>query len=256
MLETANEIANMQLTPYGFRRVNEAPSSTVPGRVVETGTARLQLAGAWSKDEEGMEAMTIVAAHSVSHFFLEAVEDAKRARGVDATDGATRYLVGVLADFAHPDHRAGEALERPLTLLLDEALHSPDPADRFQRLRIIGDGVLYGCGFFGDHFEARGVDARYLHGLGTRAYGAASSMLRQGANEPGPDLFGELAEKFEALVEVVGEVADTTIAMGTESSSGLLRVYERWLKTGSERLASALTSRGVMPTRGSRGVIQ
>jgi hypothetical protein len=200
--------------------------------------------------------MTIVAARSVSHFFLEVVEDAKRARGVDATEGATRYLVGLLADFVHPDRRAGEALERPLTLLLDEALHAAHPAERFERLRTIGDGVLYGCGFFGDHFEARGVDAKYLHGLGTRAYGAASSMLRQGADDTGQDLFGELARKFEAFVEVVAEVADATTAMGTESSSGLLRVYERWLKTGSERLASALTSRGVMPTRGSRGVIQ
>jgi hypothetical protein len=200
--------------------------------------------------------MTIVAAQSVSHFFLEVVEDAKRARGVDATDSATRYLVGLLADFVHPDRRAGEALERPLTILLNEALHAPDPADRFERLRTIGDGVLYGCGFFGDHFEARGVDSKYLHGLGTRAYGAASSMLRHGATNGAPDLFGELAQKFGAFVAVVAEVADATIAMGTENPSGLLRVYERWLKTGSERLACALTSRGVMPTRGSRGVLQ
>jgi len=200
--------------------------------------------------------MAIVAARSVSNFFLEVVEDAKLARGVDATDSATRYLVGLLADFVHPDRRAGEALERPLTLLLDEALHAANPAERFERLRTIGDGILYGCGFFGDHFEARGVDSKYLHTLGTRAYGAAGSMLRQGANDTGPDLFEELARKFEAFVEVVAEVADATIAMGTESSSGLVRVYERWLKTGSDRLASALTSRGVMPTRGSRGVLQ
>ena len=123
--------------------------------------------------------MTIVAAHSVSHFFFEAVEDAMRVQRVDATDGATRYLVALLGDYVHPDRRAGEALERPLTLLFDEALHAPDPAERFQRLRTIGDGVLYGCGFFGDHFEARGVDAKYLRGLGTRAYGAAGSMLRR-----------------------------------------------------------------------------
>jgi hypothetical protein len=200
--------------------------------------------------------MPIVPAQSVSNFFLEVVEDAKRSCGVDATDGATRYLVALLVDFVHPDRWAGEALERPLTLLLEEALRAPDPAERFERLRTIGDGVLYGCGFFGDHFEARGVDARYLHTLGTRAYGAAGSMLRHGANDTGPDLFEELARKFEAFVDVVGEVADSTIAMGTESSTGLLRVYERWLKTGSERLASALTSRGVMPTRGARGVIQ
>jgi hypothetical protein len=208
--------------------------------------------------------MTILAANSVTGFFHEVVEDAMKARRVDATDGATRYLVALLSDYAHPGEEAGEALERPLTLLLDEALHVPDAGERFERLRVIGDGVLYGCGFFGDHFEARGVDPRYLHGLGTRAYGAASSMLRHGPvlahasadDEGGQDLFGELSEKFEAFVQVVAEVADATIAMGTASAGGLLRVYERWLKTGSERLASALTSRGVMPTRGARGVLQ
>lgn len=198
--------------------------------------------------------MAIVAAQSVKTFFGEVVEDALRARRVDATDGATQYLVGLLTDYAHPDNRAGEALERPLTLLLDEALRSVDPGERFERLRTIGDGILYGCGFFGDHFEARGVEPKYLHGLGTRAYGAASSMLRPRADESGQDLFAELARNFALFVDVLAEVADATIAMGNESSRGLLRVYERWLRTGSERLATALTSRGVMPTRGGKGL--
>jgi hypothetical protein len=198
--------------------------------------------------------MTILPAHSVSGFFNDVVEDAIKARRVEATDGATRYLVALLADYAHPANDASDALDRPLTLLLDEALRATDAAARFQRLRVIGDGVLYGCGFFGDHFEARGVDPKYLHVLGTRAYGAASSMLKQGQQEEGaPDLFGELAQKFGDFVQVVAEVADATIAMGTASSKGLLLVYERWLKTGSERLASALTSQGVMPTRGAKG---
>jgi hypothetical protein len=199
---------------------------------------------------------TIVTARSVSVFFGEVVEDAIKAKRVDATDGATHYLVSLLTDYAHPDTRSGEALDRPLTLLLDEALRVPDAAERFEKLRTLGDGVLYGCGFFGDHFEARGVDPRYLHGIGTRAYGAASSMLRAPGSEDTPDLFAELAEKFDAFVDVVAEVADATIAMSTESSRGLLKAYERWLKTGSGRLASALTSRGVMPTRGSRGILQ
>jgi len=206
--------------------------------------------------------MTIVAAKSVSHFFGEVVEDAMRSRRIDATDGATRYLVALLADYAHPDGRAEEALDRPVTLLFDEAVREANPAQRFERLRTLGDGVLYGCGFFGDHFEARGVDTKYLHGLGTRAYGAASSMLRQGADDssaaapvdgPGRDLFAELARNFDAFVDVLAEVADATIAMGAETPRGLLKVYERWLKTGSVRLATALTSRGVVPTRGPRG---
>jgi hypothetical protein len=55
---------------------------------------------------------------------------------------------------------------------------------------------------------------------------------------------------------VLTEVADATIAMGTETSRGLLKIYERWLKTGSERLATALTSQGVVPTRGRKGPLQ
>jgi hypothetical protein len=204
--------------------------------------------------------MTILAAHSVSHFFYEAVEDSLRLQRIDATDGAMRYLVGLLADYVHPDRRAGEALERPLTLLFDEALHVPDRGERFQRLRVIGDSVLYGCGFFGDHFEARGVDAKYLCSLGTRAYGEAGSMLRRPSGERhaegGPDVFAELAANFTRFVSVLADVADTTAATGVETSRGLLKVYERWLKTGSERLASALTSAGVVPTRGTRGVLQ
>src|SRR5271156_3887256 len=116
--------------------------------------------------------MPIVAAHSVASFFSEAVEDSIRARRLDATDGATRYIVALLADYAHPARLTGEALERPLTLLFDEAVHAPDAADRFERLRALGDGVLYGCGFFGDHFEARGIHLSYMHGLGTRGYRA------------------------------------------------------------------------------------
>jgi len=197
--------------------------------------------------------VNIVAAQSVSHFFSEVVDDAMRSRRVDATEGVTRYLVGLLSDYAHPDRRAGETMERPLTLLLDEALRAADPADRFERLRTIGDGVLYGCGFFGDHFEARGIDPKYLHGLGTRAYDAAGSIFQQKRES---NLFSELALNFEAFARVLADVADVTIAMGSESSRGILRLYERWLKTGSDRLASVLASRGVMPIRGAKGTVQ
>src|SRR5579872_2944578 len=122
--------------------------------------------------------MTIVAAESVSGFFHEVVEGAMKARRVDATDGATTYLVALLSDFTRPDSRAEETLDRPLAFLLDEALHTSVLAERFERLRVLGDGVLYGCGFSGDHFEARGVDQNYLVGIGATAYSTASSLVR------------------------------------------------------------------------------
>jgi hypothetical protein len=200
----------------------------------------------------------IVAAGSVSEFFMEVVGEAIKARRVEATDGATSYLVCLLSDYAKPDVRAEEPLERPLSFLLDEALHTVEPGARFDRLRALGDGVLYACGFFGEHFEARGVATGYVMGIGTTAYGAASSMLRvPKAEEPAPiDIYGELSSKFPVFVEVLSEVADATNAHAAASSKQVLKLYERWLKTGSDRLAQALGAHGLVPGRGGKGVLQ
>ena len=202
--------------------------------------------------------MTIVAAGSIAGFFNEAVEEAIRSKRVEATGGATNYLVSLLADFARPDERAEETLERPLAFLLDEALHTPIPGERFEKLRILGDGVLYSCGFFGEHFEARGVDTNYLFGIGATAYGSASTVLNASVKSEKrlPDVFSELADKFASFVSVIREIAEGTLARGAQSSRGLVRVYERWLKTGSERLAKELTSQGVLPVRALKGPVQ
>ncbi len=207
---------------------------------------------------------SIVATESIDGFFQEIVTGAIRSRRVEATGEATTYLVALLADFAMPEKNAARAMDRPLTFLLDEALHTTKPAERFERLRLLGDGVLYSTGFFGDHFEARGVDQKYLIGIGAAAYGAASSMLVGSLGsqtsgqkqEPFPDVFGELAQKFGVFVDVVGEVANLTIAKGAATSQSLLTIYERWLKTGSESLANALNERGLVPVRGTRGTLQ
>jgi hypothetical protein len=204
----------------------------------------------------------IVAAGSVSSFFHGVVEDAIKAKRVEATNGATSYLVSLLSDYARPGNRAEEALGRPMAFLLDEAIHTPAPAERFERLRTLGDGVLYSCGFFGDHFEARGVDRGYLIGIGSVAYANASSMLRlpsaptSASGEEPLDVYRELADKFASFVSVIIEIADAIIAQGMGGSRDLVKVYERWLRTGSERLASALTSHGLMPTRGLKGMLQ
>lgn len=197
--------------------------------------------------------MTIVATQSVASFFSEAVTESIRSRGLDATESATRYLVAVLADFARPQRSTGGDLNRPLTLLYGDAVGALDPAERFERLRSLGDGILYGCGFFSDHFDSKGIDRRYLHAVGARAYSSAGGLLRRGTTDAGPDLFGELSAKFAAFAQIFSDVADASIATGAETARGLVRVYERWLRTGSSSLAGALTARGLVPTRVPKG---
>lgn len=202
---------------------------------------------------------SIALAGSVDGFFLEVVGDAMRSRRIDASPGTRAYLVGLLTDYAHPAE--DDARERSLTLQLEAALQVPVPAQRFERLRALGDSVLYASGFFHDHFEARGIDPRYVHGIGTRAYGTAANMLRSGSSTTSVeeqaiqiDVFGELSTKFDDFVAVIEEIADLTMAKSASGARGVLKVYERWLKTGSGTLAEALTEHGLVPMRGPRGL--
>ena len=193
----------------------------------------------------------IVAQPSLAEFFSEAVQESLVACKVEATPPTASYLVTVLEDFTKPD-RTKETLNRPLALLLDEALHAPNAGERFERLRTLGDGVLYASGFFGDHFQRRGVHTDYLYGIGARAYGGASAML--GVEGDGPDVFGELARRFDAFASVIADIADQTAAMSAAGSKGVLKLYERWLRTGSERIAGALSERGISPARATKGI--
>src|SRR5262245_29826680 len=205
--------------------------------------------------------MSIVASARVSDFFEEVVDDAIKAKKLGASEAARSYVVSLLADLAKPGSPIETTLERPLTLLLDEALHTPELADRFDKLRTLGDGVLYSSGFFADHFEARGVDSGYVIGIGRTAYETAGSLLHRGSGltvekeDKGPDIFKELATSFALFVEVIAEVANATVARGVATSRGVLKLYERWLKTRNQSLAEALTSHGFVAPRGGGGVL-
>lgn len=191
---------------------------------------------------------------SLTQYFRDIVEGAIRAHGYETTDAAETYLVALLADYARPDALTAETLCRPLTLLLEEAMQSPGAA-RFERLRILGDGVLYVTGFFGDHFDTRGVARSYVNALGARAYDAAAGMLNAMAAAPHTDaqrcdVFRELSEKFPMFVELFSRIADGIQVNSARSDRAMLRLYERWLRTGSQELAQGLWSHGLVPVRG------
>ncbi len=185
----------------------------------------------------------------VGEFFREVVEGAVRDRGFDPTPAAEVYVAGLLADFARPDPAAGATLGSSVTLRLDEALHAVG-SERFERLRTLGDAVLYVSGFFGEHLSSRGVPIGYVRALGSSAYDHAAAMLRRGGGGSAGDVLGELASRFGMFAALLADVADRLLAQSARSDRELLRVYERWLRTGSGALASTLASRGLTPVRG------
>ncbi len=177
-----------------------------------------------------------------------------RSHGYETTDAAETYVVALLADYARPDQLSGETLCRPLTLLLEEAMQLSGP-ERFDRLRVLGDGVLYVTGFFGDHLDNRGVARSYVNALGAKAYDSAAAMLRRVAitsasDATTPDVFSELAQNFPMFVELLSRIAEGIQINSARSDKAMVKLYERWLRTGSTDLANALSSRGMVPVRG------
>ena len=57
-------------------------------------------------------------------------------------------------------------------------------------------------------------------------------------------MFDELAAKFPAFVDVLGEVSERT---ALTSNADLLRLYEKWLRTRSRRSGDLLAARGIVP---------
>ncbi len=202
---------------------------------------------------------TIAIAPNISLYFQEVISDAIRVRQVEATDAAASYLVSLLCSFTHPDEEAGSTFNRPLTFLLHDALEAP-PAERFRRLRVLGDHALYALGFFGGHIELKGVDRGYVSSVGSTAYAHAAAMLRTRARaerrgaDHAPDVLSELAAKFDRFAAVLADVAEGTLACGARDERSVVKLYERWLKTGSSRLAEELGARGIVPTRGTGGM--
>jgi len=183
------------------------------------------------------------------------VGEAVRTRQVEATDQAMSYLVALLTEFAHPDPVREDTLGRPLAFLLHEALRATG-AERFRRLRALGDGVLYLTGFFGDHIETRGVDMGYVTNVGATAYRSAATMLRRpsGERSDADNVFAELSVKFDQFVDVIAVVAETTLAQQAKSELGVLKLYEKWLRSGSATLAKELGARGLVPVRSGGGL--
>jgi hypothetical protein len=196
---------------------------------------------------------SIAVSTSISQYFKSVVEEALRSRKIEASEAASNYLVGVLCDYAHPNEEASSAFSRPLVFQLRDAMEANGP-ERFQRLRVLGDGVLYAVGFFGGHVELRGVDRGYVMSVGVAAYDNAAAMIRISPQRRGHDVLLELARKFDRFVEALNEVAEGAMAQAARGERGLIQLYERWLRTGSTRIAQELGSRGLIPVRGKEGL--
>lgn len=178
----------------------------------------------------------------VTEYFRELVEQAVGHQRVHVDEMTSYYVVQVLVTFARTDRAASQTVlsDAPLAVKLGEALEAGGSRQR-EMLRSIGDASLFLSGFFPDRLRRSLVGVDYYAALGGYAYG---SLGRKGDDRLAP-VFRELAEHFLEMVDVLEEVSERS---ALTSANDLLRLYERWLRTGSARAAERLAAQGVVPT--------
>ncbi|MGK5084480.1 hypothetical protein WDW37_14390 [Bdellovibrionota bacterium FG-1] len=170
-------------------------------------------------------------------YFRELITEAMGHQKVSAQPETEFYLVNLLNQFMKPDRLT----EEPLALLVKGALEETLPQVQSARFRHIGDVSLYVGGFFQDSLNRKMVDVDYYIDMGGAAYQQVAARLSADTLKA---VYEELAARFATFVDVFAEVSAKTTP---RTEIDLLRMYELWVRTRSERAARALQEAGILP---------
>ncbi len=187
-----------------------------------------------------------IISQSPAEFFHEALAGALAHRRLRLQGETEFYLVNLLDAFLSVP-AGGDPTAEPLALLLARALGA-GRGERYRLLKRLGDTSLFVSGFFPDSLARSAVGAGYYAAMGERAYG---SLAEGGLGPAGlAPLYGELARRFGDLADLLAEIAELS---ELRSNRGLVRLYQRFLDTGSRRVAERLRERGVALFAGPPG---
>ena len=196
----------------------------------------------------------LVTITSLQEFFRDSIDAAMATNKVVLDEHTSHYVVNLLTLFSRSEELYEQTPDgmqlRPLASMFVDAVEAPSDAEREQKLQRIGDVALFVSGFFASGLEHAAVDVDYYVYMGGGAYYSLSASRRGTLRGRALNsVFGELAAKFQDMVDVLNEVRESA---RVSTDSNLMRVYDLWLKTGSHRSARLLRDAGVSPMPISR----
>jgi hypothetical protein len=151
---------------------------------------------------------------------------------VETSEWTVYYLVNLLASQVWAGGTGKRIQGEPLGVRWVKAMQAADGSNQHD-LRQIGDQALFVVGFFGDSLQRRFVDVSYYVAIGGHAYRRLAQM------------------ECDAFSDVFGELSDISDRTMPATNQHVLRIYERWLQTGSRRDLARLAERGLsaLPAR-------
>jgi hypothetical protein len=198
---------------------------------------------------DGQTSKRVLPVTNLREFFKDALHGALEKRQLTVEDQTEHYVVNLLTLFSRSEALYDTTSEgtrlKPLVVMLSEALEARSTGDRNRGLQRLGDVSLFIAGFFAQSFARKLIDIDYHIAMGGRAYAALADTMSRGKGRVLGQVFSELAQNFQPMVDALNEVSETSY---THSDKDILRLYEIWLKTGSRRSYDILKRLGVEPT--------
>lgn len=182
---------------------------------------------------------------SAKQYFAQAVEDAFEKRKIETYPQVSHYLVDLLERFVVVQNLYDEKydeLGNPIPQTLAEMYMVAAAAEGQQRtemLRKMADRSLYISGFFGDSLSRKVVDIDYYADMGGAAYEA---LALQSKADLQAKIYRTFSKRFLDFVEVLTYISDSS---QLKADQNILRLYDRYMRTGSELAREKLIELGV-----------
>jgi len=171
---------------------------------------------------------------SEEYFFNEFIL-AQNKTGIFLDEDLKAYLLKVLVD--RLNNKVDLDLNKPLAILYLEALKEPQNLC-IKKLKSIADHTLYIAGYFSESLNKKLIDTKYYCAISKKAYQELHGLLEE-------NIYNKIVTKHNDLVDILTELSFHTMHT---SSKNLIKLYDRWLQTGSLVLEQKLNEKGIITT--------
>ncbi len=190
---------------------------------------------------------------SSKEYFGQVLDDAFYARKIKTEHHVKGYLIELMEYYLNTqnlfekdqvDETTGKRKPNTLAELYLTAANA-DSHQKIELLKKLGDKSLYISGFFGDSLQRKIVDIDYYVTMGGSAYETLSKTVDR--KDPLRDVFSTISKQFMEFVEALTYISQNSMVSNNQS---LLRLYDRYLQTGSTLAKEKLLEMGIVTIPG------
>ena len=178
--------------------------------------------------------------------FSQAIHEACKERHIKTHPQIEAYLVQILKQYLisqnfHQPLQQDSAEKPPDTFaeMYLTAMNAESPRNK-ELMRTVADRALYLTGYFAESLQKKVVDFDYYTEIGATAYYNLSVWTKEDTLS---SVFTTFSKRFNDFVDVLNYVSEKS---QIQSDSNVLKLYDRYLRTGSELAREKLNELGVV----------